>query len=107
MSADALRNVRVRIASGWSQEADARDALGQEVPLAAEQAVAWTLSSAFALAGKDGIPMNHLPAALRALRAVTGMSSLDGWNDEAGRTKQEILDALDAAIECVEAGDDR
>ena len=69
MSADALRNVRVRIASGWSQEADARDALGQEVPLAGEQAVEWTLSSAVALAGKDGIPMNHLPAALRALRA--------------------------------------
>jgi hypothetical protein len=98
MATDALRNVRARIASGWSQEADARNAAGQQVRLSDEEAVAWSLSAAFALAGKDGIPMNHLPGALRALRAVAGMNSLEAWNDEPGRTKQEVLDALDAAI---------
>jgi hypothetical protein len=33
------------------------------------------------------------------------MESLNGWNDEAGRTKEEVLDALEAAIVCVEGGD--
>jgi hypothetical protein len=75
------------------------------VPLGSDEAVAWTLCGAFALAGKDGIPMGHLPAALRALAEVTGMESLNGWNDEAARTKQEVLDALDAAVARVEGGD--
>jgi hypothetical protein len=106
MSTNALRAVRARIDVGWSQHADARDPHGEEVRVGGADAVAWSLASAFALAGKDGIPMNHLPAALRALRAVTGMDSLENWNDEEGRTKQDVLDALDAAIEHVEGGED-
>jgi hypothetical protein len=105
MRADALRAVRGRIDTGWSQDAYARDASGEQVALGSDEAVAWTLCGAFALAGKDGIPMGDLPAALRALADVTRMESLNGWNDEAGRTKEEVLDALDAAIARVEAGD--
>jgi hypothetical protein len=90
---------------GWSQDAYARDASGEQVPLGSDEAIAWTLCGAFALAGKDGIPMGHLPAALRALAEVTGMESLNGWNDEATRTKKEVLDALEAAIVRVEGGD--
>jgi hypothetical protein len=105
MQADALRAIRGRIETGWSQDAYARDASGEQVPLGSDEAVAWTLCGAFALAGKDGIPMGHLPAALRALADVTGMESLNGWNDEAARTKEEVLDALDAAIVRVEGGD--
>jgi hypothetical protein len=105
MSAGALRAIRARIETGWSQEAYARDASGDQVPLGSDDAVAWTLCGAFALAGKDGIPMGHLPAALRALTEVTEMESLNGWNDEATRTKEEVLDALDAAIVRVEGGD--
>ena len=105
MQADALRAIRGRIEMGWSQDAYARDASGAQVPLGSDEAVSWTLCGAFALAGKDGIPMGHLPAALRALADVTGMESLNGWNDEAGRTKEEVLEALDAAIGGVQGGD--
>ena len=105
MPADALRAIRTRIVTGWSQDAYARDVSGGQVPLGSDEAVSWTLCGAFALAGKDGIPMGHLPAALRALAEVTEMESLNGWNDEAGRTKEEVLDALDAAIVRVESGD--
>ena len=105
MPAAALRAIRTRIETGWSQDAYARDVSGTQVPLGSDEAVAWTLCGAFALAGKDGIPMGHLPAALRALAEVTGMESLNGWNDEAARTKQEVLDALDAAVARVEGGD--
>jgi hypothetical protein len=34
------------------------------------------------------------------------MDSLENWNDEEGRTQQDVLDALDAAIEHVEGGED-
>jgi hypothetical protein len=33
------------------------------------------------------------------------MNSIEGWNDDPRRTKQEVLDALDAAIERVEGAD--
>ena len=105
MSSDALRAIRSRVEKGWSQDAHARDASGEEVPLGSDEAIAWTLCGAFALAGKDGIPMGHLPAALRALAEVTEMESLNTWNDAAARTKEEVLDALDAAIVRVEGGD--
>jgi hypothetical protein len=105
MSADALNAVRARVVSGWSQGANARDRFGKEVRLGSDEAVAWTLCSAFALAGKDGIPMNHLPSALRAIADVTETGSLVDWNDEATRTKQEVLDALDEAIRRVEGAD--
>jgi hypothetical protein len=107
VSADALRAVRARIASGWSREVGARDSAGNEVPLTSTDAAAWSLCSAFALAGKDGIPMNHLPRALRALAEVTGMQSMEAWNDDAARTQQQVLDALDDAIERVEGVDGR
>jgi hypothetical protein len=102
MSAEALRAVRNRIAHGWSQDASARDVLGDAVPLDSSNATSWTLCSAFALAGKDGIPMRALPDALRALADTTGMRSLDGWNNRRGRTKREVLDALDETIARVE-----
>ena len=105
MPAEALRAVRDRIDSGWSQDAHARDRFGDEVSLTSEEATAWTLCTAFALAGKDGIPMNHLHRALRALTEVTGMDSIEGWNNDPARTKQQVLDALDDAIERVEGAD--
>jgi hypothetical protein len=105
MPAHALRVIRARIENGWSQYAYARDAFGDRVPLGSDEAVSWTLCGAFALAGKDGIPVGHLPAALRALTEVTGTASLNGWNDDAARTKGEVLDALDAAIVRVGGGD--
>jgi hypothetical protein len=105
MSADALRAIRDRMDRGWSQGAHARDVFGEQVPLGSDEAVSWTLCGAFALAGKDGIPMGDLPAALWALTEVTGMESIDGWNNEAARTKDEVLDALDEAIVRVEGGD--
>jgi hypothetical protein len=79
--------------------------LGEEVSLASDEASAWTLCAAFALAGKDGIPTSRLHGALRVLGDVTGMNSLEGWNDDPRRTKQEVLDALDTAIERIEGAD--
>jgi hypothetical protein len=105
MPPDALRAVRARIESGWTQGANARDLSGTDVPIASEDASSWTLCSAFALVAKDGIPMNQLPEALRALSEVTGMTSIHAWNDDQARTKQQVIDALDDAIKRVEGAD--
>jgi hypothetical protein len=102
MPAQALRAVRARIASGWSQDVNARDRFGNEVSLTSGDATAWTLCTAYALAGKDGIPMKNLHRALRALTEVTEMDSIEGWNNNPSRTQQQLLDALDDAIERVE-----
>jgi hypothetical protein len=51
--------------------------------------------------------MNHLPSALRAIAEVTGMESMEDWNDDPARTQQEVLDALDDAIRRVEGVDTR
>lgn len=37
------------------------------------------------------------------LRTVTNAFSLPGWNDMLGRTKEEVIDALDSAIQLEEA----
>ena len=107
MPAEALRAVRAKIASGWSQNVNARDRFGNEVFLTSEEATAWTLCTAFALAGKNGIPMNRLHGALRAIAEVTAMDSIEEWNDDPARTQQQVLDALDDAIERVEGVDRR
>jgi hypothetical protein len=98
MGNDALRAVRARIEQGWSQYADARDESGGIVQLGSEDARAWSLLGAFAVAAKDGIPMNHVGPALRAIADVAGTDSLGEWNDDPLRTHEEVLEALDAAL---------
>jgi hypothetical protein len=98
MSADALRSVRARIERGWSQDADARAAGGEAVRLGSPEACSWSLVGAFALAATDGIPMNHVAPALRAIAEAAGTDSLVEWNDDPMRTHEEVLDALDAAL---------
>ena len=51
--------------------------------------------------------MNHLHRALHALADVTGMDSIEDWNNDASRTQQQVLDALDDAIARVEGADSR
>jgi hypothetical protein len=102
MPAEALGAVRKRIERGWSQEADARDGSGKAVAMVGESAEAWSVLGAFALAATDGIPINHIHGALRALADVTQANSLKEWNDAPLRTQQDVLDALDAAIAQIE-----
>jgi hypothetical protein len=57
-----LNPLRSRLPAEMCQkegESYARDASGGQVPLGSDEAVAWTLCRAFALAGKEGIPMGH------------------------------------------------
>jgi hypothetical protein len=100
--AQALRAVRARLVRGWSQGANARDGAGRAVGIASDEAEAWSLLGAFALAATDGIPLRHVPVALRALADVTQARSLNDWNDAPSRNKEEVLSALDSAIGRIE-----
>jgi hypothetical protein len=102
MSEDALRAVVARIERGWSQGADARDAQGRSVALTSDEAQAWSLIGAFALAATDGIPRSHVRRALVVLSDVIATDSLQEWNDDHDRTREEVLSALEQAIEQVE-----
>lgn len=101
MSEDALRAVAARIERGWSQGADARDAQGRAVGLNTDEAQAWSLLGAFALAATDGIPPTHFRRALVRLSDVIGTDSLKEWNDAPARTREEVLSALAEAAEHV------
>jgi hypothetical protein len=102
MPAEALRTVRKRMERGWSRgrKCSRRDGAGRAD--LSEQAEARSLPAAFALAATDGIPVNHVPAALRALADVTEAPSFRAWNDSPDRTQQQVLDALDAPIARIE-----
>jgi hypothetical protein len=102
MSADALHAVAAQIERGWSQGADARDADGRAVPLSSDAARAWSPLGAFALLAADGIPTDHVRQALVAFADVTGADSLQAWNDAPGRSREEVLSALEEAIEQIE-----
>jgi hypothetical protein len=106
MPAHALRTVRARIDRGWSQGADARNGEGDAVILTSATAEAWSHLGAIALAATDGVAMNRVGPALRAVGDVTEARSLRDWNDYPNRTQAAVLDALDSGILRIE-GDSR
>ena len=70
--------------------------------LTSDEAQAWSLIGAFALAATDGIPRGHVRRALAVLSDVIATDSLQDWNDADDRTREEVLSALGQAIGQVE-----
>ena len=102
-SVDLLQRACELVRSGWSQHADARSADGDEVKPWQEAAVAWSLLGALVAAleeqadhGRE-LPLEHLAAALNELADRIDDDSLANWNDEPTRTRDDVIDALDAA----------
>ena len=75
MSVDALRAVAAQLTS--------------------DAARAWSRLGAFALLAADGIPTVHIRRALVAFADVTGADSLQAWNDAPGRSREEVVSALE------------
>jgi len=97
--ADATRLV-VR---GWCQQADARNADGDQVEPWDPQATSWSLLGAIvsvleAEARDHGeVPLEELAAALYAIADVIEVDSLTQWNDAPERTHHEVVSMLEAA----------
>jgi hypothetical protein len=102
-SVELLRRACDLVRSGWTQHADARSADGVEVQPWQETAVSWSLLGALVAALEERadrgheLPLDHLAAALNELAERIDEDSLTNWNDEPARTRDDVIDTLEAA----------
>ena len=93
------------VREGWCQGAAARDACGRPVSPASAFATRWSAPGALERAwerheDRFGLALDAFERANLALAAATGEVP-QAWNDAAGRTLHEVLDALAEAIHLV------
>lgn len=79
----------------WTQGCMARDARGQLTSPGSPDAVCWCLEGAAMKVGR-GLG-GHWVAVKPVLYQATGSNYVE-WNDQEGRTHQEVLDLLDRMI---------
>jgi hypothetical protein len=102
-SVELLQRACDLVRSGWSQHADARSAEGVEAEPWQETAVAWSLLGALVAALEErsdrgcDLPLEDLAAALNELAERVDDDSLTNWNDEPGRTHDDVVETLEAA----------
>jgi hypothetical protein len=93
------------VREGWCQGAAARDACGRPVSPASAFAISWSAPGALERAwarreDRYGLALDAFKRANLALAAATG-DVPQAWNDAAGRTLHEVLDALAESIQLV------
>jgi hypothetical protein len=105
MVENIVRDARSRVASGWCQGEDARDAAGVAVEFWSEDARAWSLLGALVTPSHPSplanveVSLSELAAAVVVVAEVLHTPSLKDWNDTPGRTQQQVVSALDTALE--------
>ena len=110
-AAAMLVEARGLLLRGWSQGAQARDKHGHVIPAWSRDAASWSLLGSLLASwyrhneALDEDFVGHsmdaraLGDAMAALGNSTGSADLDGWNDENGRTTDDVLAAIDRAVE--------
>ena len=101
-----LAGARELVYQGWCQGVDARDARGERCAPWHRDARSWSVLGALvASEGNDPDVRAHSSAAVAELgQAVAllaeaaGIRTLQAWNDEPGRTRDEVLAAFDKAL---------
>ncbi len=90
-----LRETATLIRHGWCRGADARDGDGTAVAASDPSAAAWSLLGALvAVSERPNASLAALRDALWGISGVIPDSSLDAWNDRAGRTQADTLRML-------------
>lgn len=103
LSSTLLVQARERIQQGWTQHADARDADARPIQPWSPNAVAWSLLGALVAAleaetaDDEALAVGELAVACVALATVIEHDSLESWNDDATRTPDDVLRALERA----------
>ena len=82
------------VTKGWTQGESAKDKDGYCVPSYSPRATCYCLIGAIEKVAPswDGLEARD------ALRRVLGVDNIVKWNDTPGRTKEEVLKAIDGAI---------
>jgi hypothetical protein len=102
---NVVRDARRRVASGWCQGEDARDAAGDSVEFWSADARAWSLLGALVTPshatplGEVVVPLAELAAAVVVVAEVLQTQSLKDWNDAPGRTQEQVVSALDVTLD--------
>jgi hypothetical protein len=93
---ELLRNAGDRVASGWSQGADARAVDGCPVDVLDPDAVSWSLLGALQSAAFLGpeVEVDEITLAVAAVAELIDDPSLTHWNDRPERTSQEVHTVL-------------
>jgi hypothetical protein len=110
-AAAMVSEARRLVMSGWCQGAHARDRAGRDVPSWSEEASSWSLLGALLASwhrhdalGIDEDVVAHLAdahalgKATEALGEVVGTASLERWNDDPGRTQEDVISASERAL---------
>jgi len=111
--AEILRAAADKLDEGWTQGAHARDGDGRPVHALSQTACAWCAEGAMAAAAGT-VTVFIDPAVYEALGAATGRPApvwlqsrkLNLWNDEPGRTKEQVQAAMRAAADQLESEND-
>ena len=100
-----LAHARELVALSWCQDASARNADGEPVAPESPTARSWSAEGALARAWtslKTAI-VNFAEAEIELERAQLALAAavgdVGGWNDARERTREEVLNAFDRAIE--------
>ena len=99
-----LLDVRGLIESSWTQRAEARAADGSPIDPWKPRAVSWSLLGALVTvydrrvrADGHGAAVGALASACARLAEVVDSDLLSAWNDAPGRTRDDVLAALEEA----------
>lgn len=85
--------------TGWTQGAYARDKRGLAVPEQSESAVSFCVRGAIlrCYPGLDSVDITDKVE--QHVKNISGVGNIVRWNDTPGRTKAEVIDALEAVGE--------
>lgn len=99
-----------RIARGWTQGEEARDAGGEPTDPWRREAVSWSLLGAIVAAYEElarraaSFGLDQLAVAMHRLAAFVDDDSLARWNDRPERTQDEVLATLGQAVDAEATG---
>lgn len=94
-----LRNARERVAFGWCRRAFATDADGHPVDERDPRACRWCLAGAVCVEPDNAAIDAAIGELEQEIHARDGFPyAVVAWNDAHGRTKEEVLSLIDAAL---------
>lgn len=92
-----LTSMRELLVQGWHQGSTGQDVSGRSISAMDGDAVSWCMIGAYLRADVD-LDNKGLDRVFFLIVRKIGTDNVAHWNDEPGRTKEEVLAALDSII---------